>query len=108
MVQKSENNAIHVASKVANNPAVNKVISNNAGNVLRQIKDNGGKPLPGYISKIFQNRKGLLPKAGKYMEHDIKPLMEGVNRGGERLVIDANTGRSWYTSTHYESFVEIK
>ena len=42
------------------------------------------------------------------MEHDIKPFVEGLNRGTHRLVVDTMTGRAWYTPDHYESWIEMK
>jgi len=116
VVQKTEN----TPGRLGNNPVVQKTTSNvdkitktfnvpsKALDIAQKIKDDAGQPIKGYMSKPFENREGLLPKAGKYIEHDIKPLLEGVNRGKERLIIDINNGRTWYTSTHYESFVEIK
>lgn len=116
VVQKVEN----TAGKLGNNPVVQKTTSNvekitktanvpsKALDIAQKIKEHAGQPIKGYMSKPFENREGLLPKDGKYIEHDIKPWIEMVNRGKERLVIDINNGRTWYTSTHYNSFVEIK
>jgi ribonuclease T1 len=59
-------------------------------------------------NKVYQNTAGKLPPGGKYKEYDIDPKVQGVHRTAERIVIDENTGRAWYTSDHYETFIEIK
>jgi len=84
-------------------------IPQKARNILKFIKTHRGTPPKGYKGgKIYENKTGKLPADGKYKEYDIDPKVRGVDRPSERIVIDENTGRAWYTPDHYESFVEIK
>jgi ribonuclease T1 len=56
----------------------------------------------------FGNREGLLPKKerGYYTEYVVRtPGLRGV--GPQRLVLGEN-GEAYYTSDHYESFVQVR
>jgi ribonuclease T1 len=56
----------------------------------------------------FGNREGLLPKKerGYYTEYVVRtPGMRSV--GPQRLVLGEN-GEAYYTSDHYESFVQVR
>lgn len=76
---------------------------------LQYLKTHNWTPPPGYKGgRVFQNRDGKLPACGNYREYDIHPYVKGQNRGVERLVVDINTGRVWYTPDHYDTFIEIK
>lgn len=71
------------------------------------LKNSGFKNSSNYMSKPFQNREGYLPKGGKYTEYDVNPTQSNANRGSERIVVDKNTGKGWYTSDHYNSFTRL-
>lgn len=50
-----------------------------------------------------------LPPNGSYREYDVDPEPTGTNtRNKERVVIDSNSGRGWYTNDHYDNFTEMK
>lgn len=54
----------------------------------------------------FTNRQGILPKINsKYIECDINA--NGTSRGAERIVYNTDTFQVYYTSDHYNSFVEL-
>ena len=54
----------------------------------------------------FTNRQGVLPKSSdKYIECDINA--NGTSRGAERIVYKTGTFQVYYTSDHYNSFVEL-
>ncbi len=102
---------IQVAQKFLSKPSIISMeskIPSGAKNVLQRIEQGGGNALEGYTSKTFQNKEGLLPKGGNYIEHDIKPFVNETERGLERIIIDTNTGKAWYTPDHYETFIQIK
>jgi guanyl-specific ribonuclease Sa len=66
------------------------------------------KAMDGYVGgRIFQNREGILPKGASYQEWDVKPKVQGQNRGAERLVTSAQ-GDGYYTSDHYRTFTKFK
>jgi guanyl-specific ribonuclease Sa len=76
---------------------------------LQHVKQTGTHP-PGFVGgRTFKNAEGRLPAGGKYREYDVdvKPP-PGTRRNAERIVVDENTGRAWYTDDHYGSFTEIK
>ncbi len=75
-----------------------------------------------FSTKPWHNREGTLPNLNTehtwwqgnvvqrefYIEHDIVPYYEGINRGSHRVVYNSNTGESFYTADHYNSFVRIQ
>ena len=67
--------------------------------------DNSG-PFPyKQDSSPFQNREGLLPE-GRYREYTV--TTPGVtHRGRRRIVRDIDSGQTYYSDNHYESFIEI-
>ena len=86
--------------------------------VLKKINKNKGTAPKGYRGGrryINDGRDGgqVLPKKDtggnsiSYKEYDVNPYEKGVNRGAERIV-QGSTGRSYYTSDHYQTFTEIK
>ena len=88
------------ASKLPQAPA-------KALDILRAIQNRGGEPPPGYVGgRIFQNRERKLPR-GDYREYDVNPKRPGKNRGAERIVIERQTGKAYYTNDHYLTFVPI-
>ena len=78
-----------------------------ARDVLAAIEARGGEPLTGYVGgRAFHNRERRLP-TGRYREYDVYPRVPGQDRGPERLVIERATGRAYYTSDHYRTFVPL-
>jgi guanyl-specific ribonuclease Sa len=75
--------------------------------LLAELQRRDGKPLPGYVGgQDFKNRERRLPR-GRYREYDVNRKIPGRSRGAERLVIEQNTGKAYYTSDHYRSFVPL-
>ena len=65
--------------------------------LLEAIQQHEGKALPGYIGGgAFQNRERRLP-LGHYREYDVNPKIRGRSRGAERIVIEQDSGRAYYT-----------
>jgi guanyl-specific ribonuclease Sa len=78
-----------------------------AQEVLKAVQTRHGDPLPGYVgARIFQNRERRLPR-GRYREYDVNPKLPGRNRGPERIVIEQRTGKAYYTSDHYVTFIPL-
>ena len=78
-----------------------------AKDLLEAIQQHEGKALPGYIGgRVFQNRERRLPP-GHYREYDVTPKIRGRSRDAERVVIDQDTGRAYYTSNHYRTFMPL-
>ncbi len=78
-----------------------------AYDLLKQLQERGGIPLPGYIGgRDFQNRERRLPR-GSYREYDVNPKRRGRGRDAERLVIEQQTGKAYYTGDHYRTFVPL-
>ncbi|GIV19570.1 MAG: hypothetical protein KatS3mg023_1321 [Armatimonadota bacterium] len=90
-------------------PSARPKVPEEAKETLEYLKTHNWAPPRGYKGgRVFQNREGKLPACGNYREYDIHPYVKGQNRGTERIVVDINTGRAWYTPDHYETFIEIK
>jgi guanyl-specific ribonuclease Sa len=78
-----------------------------AKNLLEAIRQHGGKALPGYVGgREFQNRERRLPR-GHYREYDVNPKVRGRSRDAERIVIEQDTGRAYYTGNHYRTFIPL-
>ena len=88
-------------------PATAPAALDRARDVLAAIEQRAGAPLPGYVGgREFHNRERRLP-AGRYREYDVHPRVSGQDRGPERLVVERNTGRAYYTGDHYRTFVPL-
>jgi len=75
--------------------------------LLEAIQQHEGKALPGYIGgRAFQNRERRLPR-GHYREYDVNPKISGRSRDAERIVIEQDTGRAYYTGNHYRTFMPL-
>jgi ribonuclease T1 len=62
----------------------------------------------GYVGgRVWKNRERNLPRGGNYHEFDVHPKVRGRNRGAERIVVDFDTGKGWYTRDHYRTFIPI-
>jgi ribonuclease T1 len=84
-----------------------RVAPQKAHDLLVQLQSRQGKPLPGYIGgREFRNRERRLPR-GHYREYDVNPKIRGRPRDAERIVIEQDTGRAYYTSDHYRTFVPL-
>ena len=84
-----------------------KVLPDKALKTLREVRENGKAP-PGQNGGKFKNREGRLPEDGSYREYDVDPKPpKGTPRNGDRLVVDQDTGRAYFTDDHYETFTEI-
>ena len=78
-----------------------------AYDLLKQLEERGGIPLPGYIGgRGFRNRERRLPR-GYYREYDVNPKIRGRGRDAERIVIEQRTGKAYYTGNHYRTFVPL-
>ena len=85
--------------QVANHPL------QKAKDLLEAIQQHEGKALPGYIGgRVFQNRERRLPP-GYYREYDVNPKIRGRSRDAERIVIEQDSGRAYYTGDHYRTFI---
>jgi guanyl-specific ribonuclease Sa len=78
-----------------------------AKDLLEAIQRHEGKALPGHIGgRVFQNRERRLPR-GRYREYDVNARIRGRSRGAERIVIEQDTGRAYYTGDHYRTFMPL-
>lgn len=72
-----------------------------------QLQARQGRPLPGYVGgRAFQNREHRLPP-GHYREYDVNPRIRGRSRDAERIVIEQDTGKAYYTDDHYRTFTPL-
>ena len=75
--------------------------------LLEALQRRNGTPLPGYVGgKAFRNRERRLP-SGRYKEYDVNRRVPGRSRDAERLVIDQDTGKAYYTDDHYRTFLPL-
>lgn len=82
-------------------PHVQRVIQH-----LRNVKH--WNPMAGFKGgRFFRNLEGVLPKGTTYHEYDVRPLVPGVSRGAERIVVDATRRNFFYTTDHYSTFTQI-
>jgi ribonuclease T1 len=73
--------------------------------VLEEIQRLGGDPPPGHVGgRTFHNRERRLPR-GRYREYDVNPTRPGQRRDAERIVIEQQSGRAYYTGDHYRTFL---
>jgi guanyl-specific ribonuclease Sa len=78
-----------------------------AKDLLEAIQQHEGKALPGYIGgRVFQNREKRLPR-GDYREYDVNPKIRSHSRDAERIVVEQDTGRAYYTGDHYRTFTPL-
>ncbi len=67
--------------------------------------ESGGPFLHRKDGTAFRNKEGKLP-CGDYREYTVD-TPAAANRGTRRIVVDQNTGRTYYTDDHYDSFILI-
>ncbi len=66
-----------------------------------------GRAPKGYVGgRVWYNRERKLPR-GRYHEYDVHPKVKDVNRGAERIIVNAETNQGWYTGDHYRTFMPI-
>lgn len=88
-------------------PSPEPPIPSKAQAVLKAIQNRDGDPPPGYVGgRTFHNRERRLPP-GRYREYDVNPVRPGRSRGAERIVIDQQSGKAYYTDDHYRTFVPM-
>ena len=75
--------------------------------LLEALQQRNGEPLAGYVGgKVFQNRERQLPR-GRYKEYDVNRKVPGRSRDAERLVIEQDTGKAYYSNDHYRTFFPL-
>ena len=78
-----------------------------AKDLLEAIQQHEGNAPPGYIGgRTFRNRERRLPR-GHYREYDVNQKMRGRSRDAERIVIEQDTGKAYYTDDHYRTFMPL-
>jgi len=78
-----------------------------AKDLLEAIQQHEGKAFPGYIDGgAFQNRERRLPR-GHYRKYDVNPKIRVRSRDAERIVIEQDSGRAYYTGNHYRTFMPL-
>ncbi len=55
---------------------------------------------------LFRNDKKKLPADGDYREYTVN-TPGASNRGTRRILVDQNSGNTYYTDDHYENFIQI-
>jgi ribonuclease T1 len=80
-------------------------VPDKAVKVLQYVRQNRQAP-EGYVGgRTFENREGRLPSDGDYREFDVDP--HNGQRNAERLIIEWNTKKAWYTGDHYQTFIPV-
>jgi ribonuclease T1 len=73
--------------------------------VLQTVRQTG-QPPEGYVGgRTFENHEGHLPAGGDYREFDVDP--HNGPRNAERLIVEWNTKKAWYTGDHYQTFIPV-
>lgn len=60
-----------------------------------------------YAGGRYHNREGELPGGHTYYEYDVYPRGCGAPRDAYRIVVDAGTGRVWFSPNHYADFYRL-
>jgi len=74
-------------------------------NVLQIVRSTGQAPEGYEGGRVFQNREGRLPADGDYREFDVDPHHGG--RNAERIIVEWNSKKAWYTADHYQTFIPL-
>jgi guanyl-specific ribonuclease Sa len=88
-------------------PVPKKPIPQKAKDTAEHVKRTGSPPAGHTGGRKFKNHEGRLPPGGSYKEYDVDPGVPGQPRNAERIVVDTNTGKVWYTDDHYSTFHEM-
>jgi ribonuclease T1 len=76
-----------------------------AVHVLQIVRETGEAP-EGYVGgRVFENREGRLPSDGDYREFDIDP--HHGQRNADRIIVEWNSKKAWYTGDHYRTFIPM-
>ena len=87
--------------------ALERTAPQKAYDLLAALQRRDGTPLPGYIGgNTFRNRERRLPH-GRYREYDVNRKRPGRPRDAERLVIEQESGKAYYTADHYRTFIPL-
>jgi ribonuclease T1 len=104
--------SVSLASTIDRPPATPRIrheqaVPQKARDLLIRLQARHGEPLPGYVGgREFRNRERRLPQ-GHYREYDVNPKVHGRSRDAERIVIEQDTGRAYYTGNHYRIFIPL-
>lgn len=91
----------------ASRKPIEQIAPQKAHELLTHIQQRHGRPLAGYIGgRDFHNRERRLPH-GRYQEYDVNRKIPGRPRDAERIVIEQNTGKAYYTGDHYLTFIPL-
>jgi len=97
-------NSPSFASQSSKHPDAGMVPAN-AVEVLAYVRRTGEAP-EGYVGgRVFENREGRLPSDGDYREFDVDP--HNGQRNAERIIVEWNTKKAWYTGDHYQTFIPM-
>ena len=103
----SESRAHAAEGQLSPHAAIERKAPKKAYALLEALQRRNGTPLPGYVGgKAFRNRERRLP-SGRYKEYDVNRRVPGRSRDAERLVIDQDTGKAYYTDDHYRTFLPL-
>ena len=83
----------------------NDSVPQKALDVLQTVRSTGHAPEGYEGGRVFQNREGRLPSDGDYREFDVDPHHGG--RNAERIIVEWNTKKAWYTGDHYQTFTPL-
>lgn len=80
-----------------------------ATDILKYIQEKNSPPPYYKGGSVYKNSPPAeeLPEGGAFYEYDVNPKVFGQPRGPERIIIDTNTGKAWYTDDHYETFTPL-
>lgn len=93
------------ASLSATSSDADSQIPDKAVHVLQIVRQTG-QPPDGYVGgRVFDNREGRLASGGDYREFDVDP--HNGQRNAERLIVEWNTKKAWYTGDHYKTFIPM-
>jgi ribonuclease T1 len=85
--------------------ATDSAVPQKALQVLNIVRNTGHAP-DGYVGgRVFENRESRLPGDGSYREFDVDP--HNGNRNAERIIVEWNTKKAWYTGDHYQTFTPL-
>ena len=82
-------------------------IPQNAFECYKYVLNHHAPPAGHIGGRVWHNREKKLPRSGNYHEFDVNPKVRGRNRGADRIIVDYDTGKGWYTADHYRTFISI-
>ena len=93
------------SAPTASSPESVQGVPDKAVKVLQYVRQNGRAPEGYEGGRTFENREGHLASGGDYREFDVDP--HNGQRNAERLIIEWNTKKAWYTGDHYQTFIPV-